>query len=162
MARPDKVNYMPLLPTVYNLDYASLQFAAHRQHLYILQSFFLKQVMHVLSLAKVRQKSWTWRQTAKWDGRVRPPDCQPTLLFLLLLKKKLYNFHSHSKCVIISECSRKREGGWRGRERGQTVCTPICRCIVHAVILLVVIGVSERPHTGLIVPGRPARNHVET
>lgn len=61
-----------------------------------------------------------------------------TLLFLLLLKK-LYTFHSHSKCVMISERAKVRErgGGREGgrerevgrRERGQTVCMHMQVCL---------------------------------
>lgn len=87
-----------------------------------------------------------------------------TLLFLLLLKKR-YTFHSHSKCVMISERARQRasERAWLKKE-GQTVCIHICRCmcVCHCacdreLALILLIGVSVRPHTGLWVPmaGRP-------
>lgn len=59
-----------------------------------------------------------------------------TLLFLLLLKK-LYTFHSHSKCVMISERAKVGERGREGgkerelgrRERGQTVCMHMQVCL---------------------------------
>lgn len=56
-----------------------------------------------------------WNETATSDSMI------VTLLFLLLSKKKPYTFHSHSKCVMISErAKRKRDGerggGWMKRE----------------------------------------------
>lgn len=81
-----------------------------------------------------------------------------SLLFLLLLKK-LYTFHSLSKCVIISEharvCVEARDRERLDEERGHTVCTHAGVCVfLYCVcdrelplILLVVIGVSVGPHT---------------
>lgn len=72
-----------------------------------------------------------WNETATSDSMI------VTLLFLLLLKK-LYTFHSRSKCVMISERAKKRErareAGWR--ERGHTVCMHTHRCMCVCILCM--------------------------
>lgn len=53
-----------------------------------------------------------WNETATSDSMI------VTLLFLLLLKKKLYTFHSHSKCVMISERAKREKETEKEREVG--------------------------------------------
>lgn len=103
---------------------------------------------HVLnSLCSVtRTKSWTWWHTVKWGRHVRNDDCHPVIS--VALKKAIYFAQPLRMCHNFRACQNQRER--EGQRDFLRTCTQvyIFVCVTElALILLVVIGVSARPHT---------------
>lgn len=106
-----------------------------------------------------KTESWTWWLTVKWDSHVWQHDCHPVIF--VALKKAIYFPQPLKMCYDFRACQsgREREGGREGEgawtEREGTDCLHAhAGVFVHwacdrelALILLVVIGVSVRPHT---------------